>query len=93
MSLSIFPAIFDLIAAAGSHLRVTAALSSSPCKVDTHCAPHITVRVLREWRDRADMGGKRLSLVSETASVFFFFKKMLPAICQIFQPLIKISSC
>lgn len=60
MSLSIFPAIFDLIAAAGSHLRVTTALSSSPCKVDTHCAPHITVRVLRELRDRADMGREEI---------------------------------
>lgn len=91
MSLSIFPAIFDLIAAAGSHLRVTTALSSSPCKVDTHCAPHITVRVLRELRDTADMGGKRLSFVSETVSEFFFFKKMLPILCRNFQLLIKIS--
>lgn len=32
MSLSIFPTIFDLIAPAGSHLRVTTTLSSSPCK-------------------------------------------------------------
>lgn len=92
MSLSIFPAIFDLIAAAGSHLRVTTALSSSPCKVDTHCAPHITVRVLRGLSNRADVGGKRLSFVSKTASVFFFFKKILPTICHNFQLLIKISS-
>lgn len=55
MSLSIFPAIFDLIAAAGSHLRVTTTLSSSPCKVGTHCAPPITGRVPREAADRADM--------------------------------------
>lgn len=90
MSLSIFPAIFDLIAAAGSHLRVTAALSSSPCKVDTHCAPHITGRALRELRDTADTAAKRFSFVSETVSTFFFFKKMLPTICHDFQLLIKV---
>jgi len=65
MSLSIFPAIFDLIAAAGSHLRMTTTLSSSPCKVDTDCVPAITGRVPREVGDRADMGGKRLVLSAE----------------------------
>lgn len=65
MSLSIFPAIFDLIAAAGSHLRMTTTLSSYPCKVDTHCDPPITDRFLREVGDRTDMEGKRLVLSAE----------------------------
>lgn len=58
MSLSFFPAIFDLIAAAGSHLRVTTTLPSSACKGDTHCAPFIPGRVSREVEDRPEIGGK-----------------------------------
>lgn len=64
MSLSIFPAIFDLIAAPGSHLRVTT-VSSSPCKGNTHCAPSITDRVPREVGDRPDTGRKRLILSTD----------------------------
>lgn len=92
MSLSIFPAIFDLIAAAGSRLRVTATLSSSPCKVDTRCAPPITGRVPREVGDRADMGRNRLVLVCrKTGGLLIFLKKMFSNICHHFQLLIMLS--
>lgn len=74
MSLSIFQAIFDLIAAAGSYLRVTTTLSSSPCKVDTHRATRFRGRVPREAEDRADMGGNGLVLSAEAARLFFFLR-------------------
>lgn len=68
-----FPATFDLLAAAGSRLRVTATLSSSPCKVDTHCAPPITGRLPREAGDRAGTGRNRLGLSAELLELHWFF--------------------
>lgn len=75
MSLSIFPAIFDLIAAAGSHLRVTTALSSS-CMLDTRCSPSSIGRIHREAGDTAATVGKMLVLSIERLQLYYFLRKI-----------------
>lgn len=76
MSLSIFLAIFDLIAAAGSHLRVTTALSSSPCMLDTRCSPSSIGRIHREAGDAAATVGKMLVLSIERLQLYYFLRKI-----------------
>lgn len=76
MSLSIFPAIFDLIAAAGSHLRVTTALSSSPCKLDTRYSLSSIGRIHREAWDTAAMVGKMLVPSTERLQLYYFLRKI-----------------